>query len=767
VKQQIQILFLLFWLLPASLSAQSVGLVMSGGGAKGLAHIGVIKALEENNIPIDYVAGTSIGAIVGGLYAMGYSPDEMADLIRSDKFRFWLTGDIEPKYLYYFKTSEVLPNYLNIGIDIKDSLRVSVRPPSSLISSAQMNYVFLKLFSQANAVSNNDFDSLFVPFRCVASNITEKKPHVFRNGDLGDAVRASMTFPFIFKPITIDGNLMFDGGIYNNFPVNVMEEDFNPGFMIGSDVESESFKLNESNVYMQLQSMIVNRSDHSIPPDRGITLKLNLDDVSLLAFERIDEIMQVGYSHTISIIDEIRQSVTRQVTQEDLNARRATFRQQLPELRFRNIDLTNSRLNEMQREYISLSMYKKGRTFGIDEFKKDYFKLLADKQISEIIPRAVYNPADSLFDLQLNVSPRERLSVLFGGNISTGVANQTYIGLNYKGFSSYTYDLLVDGQFGRIYNAGRVMFRFDLPFQLPLYFKLTGNSHTFNNFASDRIFYEDNRQVTQNQRETYMKFNIGMPVQISSLLEFGFTAGNLTDTYRREGLGYPDGKSDVSSYDVMAASVRYETNSLDFRNYPTAGNRRRYIAQNMWSTDEYRAVAQGVESFKNYDNWFQLSAHQEIYFRIHRHFSLGVLGEALYSSRKMMQNYTATLLQLPAFTPTFHSKTTFNKAFRANQYVAAGVKPIWFFNRQLHLRGEFYGFLPLKEIEVSDRGQTVVYSSNRIAVKPDYIAELALVLRIKSVSLSAFGNYYSSPENNFNFGVNFGLLLFNRSLIEK
>ncbi len=246
---------------------------MSGGGAKGLAHIGVIKALEEHNIPIDYVAGTSIGAIIGGLYAMGYTPDEMADIIRSDEFQFWLTGDIEPKYQYYFKTAETLPNYLRIGVDIKDSLQISPRLPSSLIPPVQMNYVFLKLFAQANALSSNSFDNLFVPFRCVASNVNEKKAHIFRSGDLGNAVRASMSFPLVFKPITIDGNLMLDGGIYNNFPTNVMQRAFNPDYMIGSNVASDPKEINENNVYTMLESMVVNRFEYPIPSGKGTTIK--------------------------------------------------------------------------------------------------------------------------------------------------------------------------------------------------------------------------------------------------------------------------------------------------------------------------------------------------------------------------------------------------------------------------------------------------------------------------------------------------------------
>lgn len=171
--------FLLMFL--PSVSAQKVGLVLSGGGAKGMTHIGIIRALEENDIPIDYITGTSMGAIIGSLYAMGYSPDEMEALLRSPDFKSWYSGTVEPKYAYYFKKSRATPEFFNIRFSFKDSIRTKPQIlPTSMVNPIQMNLVFLQLFAQATASCNGNFDNLFVPFRCVASDVYNKRPLILK-----------------------------------------------------------------------------------------------------------------------------------------------------------------------------------------------------------------------------------------------------------------------------------------------------------------------------------------------------------------------------------------------------------------------------------------------------------------------------------------------------------------------------------------------------------------------------------------------------------
>ena len=156
-----------FLLLLISFSAfpQKVGLVLSGGGAKGCTHIGIIRALEEEGIPIDYVTGTSMGAIIGSLYAMGFSPDEMELLVASEEFTSWQRNNIDQDETYYFKQKDPTPSFVSIKMSLSDSLKLEPHIlPSSIIGPTQMNMAFMKLYSQATALCEGDFDKLFVLF---------------------------------------------------------------------------------------------------------------------------------------------------------------------------------------------------------------------------------------------------------------------------------------------------------------------------------------------------------------------------------------------------------------------------------------------------------------------------------------------------------------------------------------------------------------------------------------------------------------------------
>lgn len=750
--------------------AQKVGLVLSGGGAKGMTHIGVIKALEENEIPIDYVAGTSMGAIVGGMYAMGMTTDEMIELLKSDDFKRWSTGEIEQKYIYYYKNADPNPAIfdLRFRVDLSHGLdSLSIRPvfPTNMISPVQMNYAFLELFMQANAVADGNFDNLFIPFRCVASDVYKKEPVIFRSGDLGDAIRASMTFPFVFKPIEISGRLLFDGGIFNNFPVDVMNKDFNPDYMIGSVVAADPEKPSIDDAYLQLQTMIMNKTDYHIPQEKGIMLQFDMQDQPLFDFSKVDEFVEIGYKETMKHINKIKRRVDCDVSEKEVNDKRLLFRKDFPERKFKNIYMTG--IDSLQQLYVKQVFKRKDRdVFDIEQFKNGYFELISDEKIYEIIPHSSYNEENGCFDLHLNVKTEAQFKAQLGGNISSSTSNQAYVGLLYQNLSEFTQTVHLDAQFGKIYNGLGASARIDLPTKHNLYLKANFVFHKYDYYEGNRFFYEDDRISDFTQNETYGKLKIGMPLTLKGRVEFGLGYGKLKDHYVQNRETQATGSAtDKSTYAIGSAFAQIESYNMNKVMYPTAGYNVSGSIIGLYGKESFESPtfpSRSVSGIENY--WFQFKGKYDQYFPITSRFVLGTYAEFAFSTRPFSQNYTASIIQAPAFEPTVHSRTVFNDAYSANKFIGVGLKPIFKITNSLHIRNETYAFLPYQSI-YRKADNTAAYSEPFTSIK--YMSELSLVLDVfKVASVAVFVNHYSEALNQWNFGINIGCLLFNDKFLK-
>jgi NTE family protein len=728
--------------------------------------------LEENHIPIDYITGTSIGAIIGSLYAVGYSPQEMLNLLLSDEFGYWQTGTIESDYIYFFKKPEDTPEIAHFTVSVSDSLQIKTNLfPQSLINPVQMNQAFMKLFAQATARASWNFDNLFVPFRCVGSDIYNKKPIVFRNGDLGDAVRASMTFPLVFKPIWKNGVPLFDGGIYDNFPLNPMKEAFRPDFIFGCAVAGTQVRPSE-NIYNQLEMMIMQKTDYDIPEEEGMMLKFNFPNVSLLDFPRAREVMEAGYRHTLTVIDSLKKRIPRSVSPEEVNRRRQEYKKSLPPLLFRNIFITG--VNESQESYIKAQLHRDiNGIFSMEEFKQAYFKMLTYSKIKEILPHALYNRRENLFDLYLEVTMSDDISIGFGGNVSSHQANQLFLGLGYQNISSFATDLHADFQVGNSFDAISLNSRFYLPTRIPAYLKAQGVFSNKKYSESQFLFYEDLVPSIIKQKEAYLSLSFGFPYKGKAKAEIGFSYGSLNDYYfQTSAISFPNAVFDHSRYNLLNHFLRLERNSLDYKLYPINGERWRLAGMYTTGSEHYTpppgSSQAGTTARRR--SWWMAKGSWQRYRTINAYFNMGFLGEFVLSNKVLFNNYTASVLQAPAFTPTPHSAIVFNEAFRANQYLAGGLSPIFKFSRIVHLRTDLFCFLPL---------QAIAKKSTRVNNEDLYTAqyggflnscklmgEIALVVQLPFATLSAYANGYSYPKNNFNFGVNLGYLLFNPRMLD-
>lgn len=746
--------------------AQKVGLVLSGGGAKGMTHIGIIRALEENNIPIDYITGTSMGAIIGSLYAMGYSPDDMEALLRSEDFKRWYSGQVEPEYGYYFKQNRPTPEFFNIRFSFKDSLHIKPQIlPTSMVNPIQMNLVFVELFARATAACSGDFNRLFVPFRCIASDVYSKKPLIMRRGDLGDAVRASMSFPFVFKPIEIDSVLAYDGGIYNNFPTDIMREDFKPEVIIGSVVAANPGKPKENDLMSQLENMIMQKTDYTLPDSLGIIMTFKYDDVSLLDFDRLQELHDIGYNRTISLMDSIKGRIHRRVSAENVRLRRLVYRSNLPQFRFRDIYIEGA--NPQQQAYIKKEFHDEDHeVFTYEDLKRGYFRLLSDNMISEIIPHAVYDSENDLYSLHLKVKMEDNFSVRMGGSVSTTSSNQIYLGLGYQDLNYYSKEITLDGQIGKVYNNAQLMAKIDLPTRIPTSYRLIASLSTFDYYKKDKLFSKNDKPSFNSKDERFVKLMVALPFLANKRAEISIGYGKLQDNYFQSSvINFDKDRSDRSTYNLLGGAIGFYGSTLNARQYATKGYFEKLVAQ-VFSGKEKFIPGNPTETSvttKERQSWLQISYMKYAYHTMSPKFTLGWMAEMLYSSKNFSENYTATMLQAADFSPTPHSKLMYNEAFRANQFLAAGIKPIFVFNDMFQFRSEFYGFVPIFPIKKNALNKAYY---GKAFSRFEYIGEISVICQLPFGAISAYVNHYSSPKKEWNVGLTLGWQLFNYRFIE-
>jgi len=236
----LRLLFLICMLLPVAAPGATaeekarpkIGLALSGGGARGGAHIGVLKALEELGIPIDYIAGTSMGAIVGGYYAAGYSPRQIEDILRTTDWSGAFSDETERSGVTMRK-KELDANLLipyRLGFN-KGKLQL----PLGVIEGQKLDQIFQRALSPVRDI--HDFDLLRIPFRALATDLATGAEVVLSEGSLADAIRASMSIPGIFAPVILDDRMLVDGGMSNNLPISVVRE-MGADIVIAVDISS-------------------------------------------------------------------------------------------------------------------------------------------------------------------------------------------------------------------------------------------------------------------------------------------------------------------------------------------------------------------------------------------------------------------------------------------------------------------------------------------------------------------------------------------------
>lgn len=751
----------LFLLIPFLSNGQKVAVVLSGGGSKGTAHIGVLKALEENYIPIDCIAGTSIGAIVGGLYASGWPIDKIERFFISDEFEQWVSGTIDEQYIYYFKKPEADASWAAFRFNVDSIWKFNV--PTNLVPSSQIDYIFMDVFSQANAVCKGDFDSLFVPFRCVGSNITKAREDVFSSGNLMQSVRASMTYPLYFKPITINGDLYMDGGMYNNFPSDVALNDFNPDILIGVKVISANLVPDPDDLMSQLENIFMAETNFTLPCNSSVLIEPVIPSVNIVDFSKSAYFIKLGYDAAIKQIPEIRKFVTDSISPEEVAQRRMEFNRKKPPLIFNEIKVKG--VNKYQKDYILSYFDKKDSLKDKEEIKRNYFRLIADNKIRSMYPLSVFNDSSGFYTLKLDVKKESNFVLRFGGLVSSNPMNEAFAEIEYLYLKKRAVSLKANTYIGRFYSSGKVATRIDFPGKrhYALFARVIYNQWDF--FKTSTHFFEDKSPSYLVENDYHWDLGLILPSRNKGKFTLAASAIISKDEYFQDNYFLRTDLPDKTKFKAWSTFLEWERNTLNKKQYANSGTFLKFSlgyvdgkeqtlpGTTSILTDLYEASHKYIYARLMYENYFQ---------RIGK-FKFGWYNDLYWSNKDFFGNYTATMLFTASFNPIPEMKALFMPQFRAHAYAGSGLKSIFQFNDNLDIRLEGYIFQPYKEIR---SGLSTIYPEYGLELSNRYyIGSAALVLHSPLGPVVLSLSYYDQYDDPWLMSFYFGYMLFNQKAI--
>jgi NTE family protein len=550
-----------------------IGLALSGGGARGAAHIGVLKVLEENRIPVDYIAGTSMGSIVGGLYATGMSPDEILEAIESiDWDEIFVDSPSREERSFRRKRDDDL--YLvkaKPGID-----RNGLKFPAGVVQGQKIDLALTRFTRHVAKIDS--FDDFAIPYRAVASDIVTGEGVVLDSGNLAHAIRASMSVPGVFAPLEIDGRQLVDGGIANNLPIDVVRS-MGADIVIAVDISTPLLTEDQLgsvlNITVQLTGILTRRNAEvqiTTLTDSDVLLIPDLGDITSADFTRAAEAIPTGRAAAEDKIESLRRY---SVTEDDYAEYRAglkNFDFMPPVIDFIRV-ANQSRFEDDMLEYRVYNS-KVGETFSVEKAERDVGRIYGLQVFSNV----GYNIVEQGGETGLEFEIKERawgptylqLGVSYDSNNEGDNLFNLGGSLLFTGLNASRGELRVGGQIGE---EPGLLVDYHQPFGAKgMWF---ANARTTIGERVATLYEDDITPATIEVDEALIEASIGR--------EFG-TWGEA-----RAGLRYADGDAEVRVGDPVAFPelsfergeffARFTVDEVDSFNFPTTG----YFAIAEWT----------------------------------------------------------------------------------------------------------------------------------------------------------------------------------------
>ena len=556
-----------------------VGLVLSGGGAKGAAHIGVLKYIEEVGIPIDYIAGTSMGAIVGGMYALGYSPDEIFSLISSVDWGQLMSNNVDRKKISFSNKQAKNTHILSLPFSVKTK-REDIRSrsfrnalPDGIISGNNIINFFNSL--SVGYSDSLSFNELPTPFICVATNVLNGKAEVLDRGEFTKALRASMAIPIVFDPVKIGKTLYTDGGLVVNFPAEqcrAMGADYVIGVSVSSGLEEDPNKLSSIlSQIKQFKEIIVERDFENYHKMCDIFVKPDVKGVTSLSFnaESVAKVIQSGYE-AASVQDvnfkNLRDVVSAEDTEHSVSTtprRKKAVNILKDKVLISNIELVgvDKKVEKWMRHSGSKLIGKKVGKNDIDELVSIYYGTGGYDSITYTLHEDATAPDCYIVRFKFIDKPAHNFGLGFRFDTQDWLSVLLHIGVNHNRISGFKSDL--DAKLGV-----NQWLKFNLSYGHLLYPRVNFAYHFRNSeldvYDMDKL--EMNTKFLQHKFKFYLSENYSRTFSIGGGIE-----AEILSPRKVMYSGYDAVKKDNKLVNTLGAFAYFKFDNLNKSRFPTKG----------------------------------------------------------------------------------------------------------------------------------------------------------------------------------------------------
>lgn len=777
-----QAFFLLFFVLSFfshTIVAQRVALVLSGGGAKGLAYIGALKALEENGIPIDYVMGTSMGGLVGGFYAAGYSPKEMENIVTSQKFQNWATGTLEEEHkISIYQQMLEDPSMVNFRVGV-DTAFVSNVKANMLIKDYGLNLGLMQHLYHASANAKYNFDSLFIPFRCVTSEIFTQSEVVLASGNLNEALRATMAVPLFFSPQKIDGRYLFDGGLYNNFPVSLARETFNPDVIIGFNVSDKNFSnypYDKDEIQMDsklLNNLLVSKSDTTQLGEKDIYIQPQVQNYSATDFSAAKQLIAIGYIETMAKMPLIKSRIQERHENNYYSEKRKAFINHEPLANIEKVELRGFKNAGELEKY-----FKKEKTTGysMSSICDGYYSLAQSSSYEKFSPSLVYDTLRESYQFNLNLKHNKDIKIGLGGVISNRPISYLFLSVEKDLFLNRRYNFYTNGYFGIFYLSNHTRARVYFPSLNTAYIE---GSFTYNKWdfvqTSNLFQLGMETQSILKQNEINAKLSVKSAVRKKGII--GLSAGyvNSQSNYSIIAALFPGDTLSYSNIHMFQGRAEYMNSKLNRIQYASKGyyfqtdinyyNGVEHFEPGTLEKQVNRLFVQ--ESYEADRNWFAFQMKGGKYFSIKNKYSIGLSFQSYFSNQTFFFNHKATAFYAKPFMPIMDSYTLYYEDFRSSNFLSVGLTNIFSIQKKLDLRAEIHPYYNLWPVKYNKPTGGTGIDGQYYAETPElrFVAAAGMVYHFFLGPIAIQATYYDTEvlgTSKFGFVIHAGFLLRNK-----